>query len=181
MAIPANQRYQENQRGRITLTFFYLFGLFALITFGIAYTVLNIMVADRIQDAIQLSRIVPFSIMTFSAILPLGLILGFWMSSFGNRALDGAFRVAAARRGFILTFFYLLILLGFVLLIDEPIANMLGLKAFNSQLLIVAPIGAVLGAFYAYICAMITGKFSKVAKKYDENHPQGRVEDPSKM
>lgn len=181
MAISANQRYQENQRGRITLTFFYLFGLFALITFGIAYTVLNIMVADRIQDAIQLSRILPFSIITFSAILPLGLLLGFWMSAFGNQPLDGAFRMAAMKRGFILTFFYLLILVGFVLVIDEPIANMLGLKAFNYRLLIVAPIGAILGGIYAYICAMITAKFSKVAKNYDQTHPQGRVEDPSQM
>ncbi|UNM96229.1 hypothetical protein MMG00_13695 [Ignatzschineria rhizosphaerae] len=181
MTIPANQRYQENQRGRITLTFFYLFGLFTLITFAIAYTVLNIMVADRIQDAIQLSRIVPFSIITFSAVLPLGLILGFWMSGYGNKPLDGTFRLAAARRGFILTFLYLLILLGFVLMIDEPIANMLGLKAFNYKLLIAAPIGAVLGAIYAYICAIITAKFSKVAKNYDEHHPEGRVEDPSQF
>lgn len=181
MTIPANQRYQENQRGRITLTFFYLFGLFALITFAIAYTVLNIMVADRIQDAIQLTRIVPFSIITFSAILPLGLILGFWMSQFGNKPLDDTFRKTAAIRGFILSLIYLLVLLGFVMMIDKPIANMLGLKAFSAKLFIVAPVGAVLGAIYAYICAMVTAKFSKVAKKYDETHPEGRVEDPNQM
>lgn len=181
MAIPANQRYQENQRGRITLTFFYLFGLFALITFGIAYTVLNMMVADRLQDAIQLSRIVPFAIITFSAILPLGLILGFWMSGFGNKPLDNVFRMTAAKRGFILTFLYLLVLLGFILMINQPIANMLGLKSFSYQLLIVAPVGAIFGAIYAYICAIITAKFSKVAKQYDEKHPERRVEDPNQM
>lgn len=181
MTTPTNQRYQENQRGRITLTFFYLFGLFALVTFGIAYTVLNIMVADRIQDAIELSRIVPFSIITFSAVLPLGLILGFWMSGFGDKPLDSTFRMTAAWRGFILTLGYLLVLIGLVLVIDKPIANMLGLQAFNYQLLIAAPIGAILGAIYAYICAVVTAKFSKVAKKYDSTHPQGRVEDPSQM
>ena len=179
MTNQGNQVYQGNQRGRITLTFFYLFDLLALVTFMVGYFVLNALVADNVQDAIQISKIVPFSVMTFSAVLPIGLILGFWMSGFGSGALDSGFRMAAARRGFILTFIYLLVLIGLVLVIDEPIANMLGLRAFSYKLLIAAPIGAVLGAIYAYICAIVTEKFSNVAKKYDSRQHDERVEEPN--
>ena len=101
------------------------------------------------------------------------------MSGFGSGALDSGFRMAAARRGFILTFIYLLVLIGLVLVIDEPIANMLGLRAFSYKLLIAAPIGAVLGAIYAYICAIVTEKFSNVAKKYDSRQHDERVEEPN--
>lgn len=179
MTTQSDQIYQDNQRGRIILTFFYVFGLLAFMSFVIGYSVLNIMVADRIQDALQLSRIVPFAIITLSAILPLGLLLGFWMSAFAKMPLDRTFRSIAAKRGFILTFFYLLILIGFILMINEPIANMLGFDAFSHRVLVVAPIGGLLGGVYAYICAFITGKFSKVAKKYDETHKPGRIEMPN--
>ena len=103
------------------------------------------------------------------------------MSSFAKQDLGSLFRLTALKRGFILTFFYLLVLVGLVLIVDEPIANMLGMEGFSYQLLIIVPIGAVLGAIYAYICALIAIKFSSVAKEYDENpnRKPGRVEDPN--
>lgn len=174
-----NQTYQANQSGRITLTFFFIFNLLALISFIMGFSILNSFVAAGDPGAINLSKIIPFSTITFSAMLPLGLILGFWMSAFAKQDLGSYFRMTALKRGFMLTFFYLLIIVGLVLMIDKPIANMLGLKGFSYQIMIVVPLGAVLGGIYAYICALVAIKFSKVAKVYDENVKPGRIEDPN--
>ncbi len=179
MTTQPEQVYKDNQRGRIILTFFYLFNLLMLITYLIGFGALHTLASEHVREAVQLSKILPFSIITFSAILPLGLLLGFWMSAFASQPLDHQFRMAAMKRGFVLSFFYLLIFMGLVLFIDEPIAQMLGLQAFSVQLLIIVPIGAVLSAIYAYICAVVAGKFSKVAKRYDETVKPGRVEEPN--
>ncbi len=179
MVTQPNQVYQENQRGRIILTFFYLFNLFMLVTYLAGFGLLHSMASDHVREAVQLSKIMPFSLITFMAILPVGLLLGFWMSSFYNKPLDGKFRSTAAVRAFILSFCYLLVFIGLVFMIDEPIANMLGLEAFNYQLFIIVPVGAVLAAIYAYICAMVAGKFSNVARKYDEKDHKTRVEMPN--
>lgn len=179
MAVQPNQTYQQNQSGRITLTFFFIFNLLALISFVIGFTVLNGLVAEGNPEAMQLSKIIPFSTITFSAMVPLGLILGFWMSAFAKQDLGAHFRIVALKRGFMLTFFYLLVIVGLVLSIDIPIANMLGLKELSYRILIIVPIGAVLGAIYAYICALVAIKFSSVAKVYDAKVKPGRIEDPN--
>ncbi|OYQ80540.1 hypothetical protein B9T19_04660 [Ignatzschineria sp. F8392] len=181
MTTRPDQVYQQDQSGRITLTFFFIFNLFALITYIIGFTLLNKLVADGNNAAMELSKIVPFSTITFSAILPLGLILGFWMSGFAKQDLGGLFRLMALKRGFILSFFYLLVIVGIIFFIDEPIAQMLGISSFSYRIFIIVPIGAVLGAIFAYICAAIAIKFSKVAKAYDENpnRKPGRIEEPN--
>ncbi len=109
------------RRGRIILTYFYKFSLMALLLFIVGLVLSSFFSQETLLHELQFQRILPLIIAALSALLPLGLLLGFWMGTLAPKALDSRFIKRGVARGFVAGFAWALILFGLQLLFGRPI------------------------------------------------------------
>lgn len=132
------------RRGRIILAYFYKYSLIALALVIVGMVIASLFSQETVMHELQFQRTLPLIIAALSALLPLGLLLGFWMGTLAPGELDGEFIKQGTARGFIAGFAWAVILFLLQLLFGRPIPL---------SLLFLTPIAGIISAGISFIVA----------------------------